>query len=176
MLQIYPAKNEELPFLRRLYRAAFPAVERKPFSRIRKNVRQGLMELLVITEGEAPVGLAVTARAGGVVLIDYLAISGDCRGRGCGSSALKALTNRYPDCSLFLEIEAPDPSAENQQQRLARKAFYLRGGFVETGERVRLFGVEMELLSFPAAMRFADCLPLYRRMYGRLCARFVQRI
>lgn len=174
MTRIYPAGKKDMDFIKRLYAAAFPAAERKPFSLIRRQVRRGLMELLVIADAEQPVGFAVTARAGEVVLIDYLAISDSCRSRGYGSAALRLLTGRYAGCALFLEVEASDNRAENQAQRIARKAFYLRNGFVETGEQIRLFGVEMELLSYPDALRFADCLPLYRRLYGRFYARRLQ--
>lgn len=39
-----------------------------------------------------------------------------------------AVRRAYPDKRLILDVEMPDPEAENQEQRTKRIAFYKRNG------------------------------------------------
>ncbi|MBQ7003452.1 MAG: GNAT family N-acetyltransferase [Oscillospiraceae bacterium] len=172
-MTIRPAKSSDLPFFRRLYREAFPRSERKPVSMLRREVKRGRMEMLILCEGDAPVGLIVTAICAEPVLIDYFAIEPSMRGRGLGSHALDAIRSYYGGKPLFLEIEAPDPAAPNQAQRLSRKRFYERCGFLDTGHRVRLMGIPMELLSSAPVTRNA-CRHAYEVLYGKWVGRIVK--
>ncbi len=160
------AADKDMEFIRELYERSFPSEERKPFSMIQKQNQQGLLELLIVTEENAPVGFVITAPGEDLVLVDYLAIHPSQQGRGLGSTVLQALNRYYEGRTIFLEIERPDPSAANQSQRLARKSFYLRNGYFDAGISVVLMGVPMELLSNRQGITFSDCEAIYDRIYG----------
>lgn len=57
-----------------LYCASFPRMERKPFSRICRNCRNGKMEMWVIKEHTEFLGFFVCAVYEEMVLIDYFAV------------------------------------------------------------------------------------------------------
>ncbi len=172
-MKLRPAEKADLSFVRRLYKEAFPRSERKPFSMIRRETARGRMELLVLLENEVPAGLAVTAVCAEPILIDYFAIDETMRGRGLGTAALAAIRSYYGEKTLFLEIEAPDPAAPNHIQRVARKRFYERSGFLDTGYRVQLMGIPMELLSTDTVM-LEECHRAYRALYREWCDRLIQ--
>ena len=53
------------------------------------------------------------------------------RGQGTGSSILHLVQQRYPDMRIIVDVEQPKEYAENNAQRIRRKAFYLRCGYQE---------------------------------------------
>ena len=169
------ATDDDLNYVKALYEEAFPRAERKPFRIIRKRVRQGLAHILILDE-DGPKGLAITMEAGGSVLLDYFAVDPAHRGRGCGGRALDLLRLRYADRVFFLEIEALDPDAPNYDQRVRRKRFYQAHGMVDTGARIRLFGVPMELLSGGPPATFEQCDAVYRVIYRYIYDIAVQRL
>lgn len=154
-------KRVERLRLYRLYRASFPRCERKPFAMIRHLCKAGKAEMLSVRDAGGFCGLVITMLYHDLVLVDYFAIAERQRGRGRGSAALKCIAERYAGRRVFLEIERPDAAAENNAERLRRKDFYLRNGLREVGVAVRLFGVEMELLTFSQKIDFAEYYALY---------------
>lgn len=133
-----------------LYEGSFPQSERKPFAYMAEGDQAHAYELWVISTPEVRVaGMAITARHGHYVLLDYLAISPVLRGRGIGHEALTLLHHHYGKDCLFLEIESPVPHADNLKERLRRKAFYLSAGLTDCHVHAMMYGTEMELLAFP---------------------------
>lgn len=175
-MDIYTAGSLDMNFILELYQQAFPKEERKPFSIIERKAAMGSMEILGIKENGKRVGLAITALGESMVLLDYFAIKQENRGQGVGSEALRLLQDLYSDCQLWLEIEEPDETALNNQERIRRKKFYLRNGMKETGIRIRLFGVSMEILSTDSSMTYAQCEKLYRELYGPMYQKVIQLV
>ena len=89
-----------------LYCASFPRMERKPFSRICRNCRNGKMEMWVIKEHTEFLGFFVCAVYEEMVLIDYFAVMPSKRGRGVGSQALKLLADIYPEQYIFFQVQS----------------------------------------------------------------------
>lgn len=103
-LCLVPADTEQqLEQIKTLYREAFPADERKPFSLIMEKRQEGSMEILSLENRvNAPAGISITASPtrhqvlgeailvydNDLVLLDYFAISPSLRGNGFGSRAL----------------------------------------------------------------------------------------
>lgn len=166
-MKIYKSTRQELPEIKRLYKSAFPAEERKPFRLLQYKQRRGVCEILTIDDGGFA-GLAVSLIHGDIVLIDYYAIGEQTRGRGTGSRAIAQLCERYVGKRVVLEIEAPDDTAENGEQRVRRKRFYLRNGFEETGILLRVYGTDMELLTHGGSVSLAEYVAVLRGTLGRL--------
>ncbi len=166
-MQLLPATPAHLPFVRKVYESSFPRAERKPLAVIQKNVSSGFMELLIIEQNGQPAGIAITAVSNALVLLDYFAMEEHCRGGGLGTTALRALLARYDGRDFFLEIESVEVPCDNLAQRQSRKSFYLRNGLYDTGHRIRLFGIDMEILSSSPTLLYAGCEQLYRQLYGK---------
>ena len=160
----------------RLYMSAFPKCERKPFGIILKMQKSGKSDLWYIESDKRFVGMGATINSDDLILLDYFAISPDCRGKGVGSETLKLLRNLYPGKGFFLEIEKTYPDAENAGERLRRKNFYLRCGMKELGTDAKLFGVDMELLGFDCSLDFDGYRNFYRINYGEFAAKNITRI
>lgn len=173
---IQKACRQDYKWIYQLYFASFPLAERKPFSRICRNCRNGRMEMWVIKENTAFLGFFVCAVYEEMVLIDYFAVIPSKRGKGVGGDALKLLSEVYPDYSIFLEIEPENEKAQNALQRVRRKNFYLRCGFQETGIKWNMYGVPMEVLCYQKQLSLNQCEKMYRYLYGRFWFLPIRRI
>lgn len=172
-MEIRQANRRERKLMKKLYLRAFPKAERKPFSAMCRMAAKGMMEMLVIADQGYLVGLAITARYKDLVLLDYFAVSEVFRGQNYGSRALEMLKKRYEDKRFLLEIETPDEKASNQIQRVRRKNFYLRGDMQETGIRISLCGVPMELMSDGKDVSFEEYHDIYKYAVNPVFARKV---
>ncbi len=152
--------------IRSLYRSAFPRCERKPFFLIRHIHRKGTADVWVIRKDKTFAGFAITLNAGDMVLLDYYAIAPEFRCSGIGTWALSRLTEHYRARRFFLEVESVYEPAPNLEERIRRKAFYLRAGLSPMHIMVDVFGTNMELLGFACSLRYEEYLSVYRENFG----------
>lgn len=164
----------QLHDLKKLYRSAFPASEKKPFWLIRRKQRQGSSQILgLVDQEERLVGEIITLVWQDLLLVDYLAIMENSRSQGYGAQALKLLRERYPEKRLLLEIETPEIPCENLQERIRRKRFYESCGLSSMDYHVRLFGVEMEIMTDQSKVSFEEYRGIFIGIYGKVFARNV---
>lgn len=162
--------------IRRLYRSAFPAYERKPLYVIRRMYREGKTDVWYCRQDGAFAGFATTINGAELILVDYLAVANGCRGKGIGSALLQALQMQYVGKGLFLEIESTFVEADNREERLRRKRFYLRNGLEELQVEAELFGTRMELLGRNCQLDFAAYRAFYHDNYSLWAAEHVKEI
>ena len=146
----------------RLYRKAFPVSERKPFSVIRNMFQKGSVDVWRFTRDGKFAGLVTTVNGKENILIDYLAVDENQRGKGIGGEILQQMKAHYGDKGLFLEIESTWESGDDQQQRLCRKRFYEKCGFQSMEVSVWLFGVKMELMGLDCELSYEQYRAFYR--------------
>jgi GNAT superfamily N-acetyltransferase len=117
----------------RIYEQAFPAHGRKSLDIIRRMFDRKLCQLHTICIGGQAVGMALTGihQHAAVVLIDYLAVKQDARGRGYGRlllDCIKQWAHATEGCrGIIVEVEA-EPTKENR----SRIQFWQRNGFLLT--------------------------------------------
>lgn len=157
-----------LDLVEEIYREAFPAVERKPFTMLVDAQKKGNVEILMITQGdkESVLGEIILARCADVVLLDYFAVAPAFRGHGIGAQALGELQKRCRGERLVLEIESTKVDAKNLGQRRSRKAFYERCGMRTLDYSVMVMGVEMEVLTFGCEVGFGEYHAVYEEAFG----------
>lgn len=165
-------EGNQLENVRKLYEASFPKSEKKPFSFMLEKRKEGFFEILAIEDGQGEFcGLAIMMLAGGLALLDYLAIEPRCQGRGIGSGVLAQLGERYGKERIVVEIESTvGDGADNRGERLRRKDFYLRNGMVPMDFLVNLFGVEMEVLTFGSELAFEQYHAIYAQVLPKTMA------
>lgn len=145
----------------RLNQEAFPAAERTDIEEMFAFSRDADAQLLGIYEAGAPVGFAFLVKNAACGYVYYFAIDKALRSQGYGGAAIEELLGRYPQLQLILDFEELDPAAANYDQRLRRKGFYLRHGFVETGKYTMLRGNRFEVVCGGGPLRedaFRDLL------------------
>ena len=132
--------------VRQMYLDAFPPVERMPFP-----VRVAMSKLwhtdfLAFYDGDTLCGFVYLAHNRKLVFIMFLAVDKTLRSKGYGSAILHEIQSRYSDKKMIVSIEPCDAGAPDLALRARRKAFYSRNGYQETEYRMRLSGVEQEIL------------------------------
>lgn len=160
-----------------LYRSAFPKNERKPFSIIRSNFKKGRGHIWYFEEDGVFAGLATSVYdETGMVLLDYFAVSAKHRDRGWGSKMLPLVLKQYEGKRLFGEIEVVDEAANNYAERNRRKQFYLRLGLTALGTKVKLFGVDMELMTNGCTLTYEEYLEFYRKNIGEFALKNISEL
>ena len=159
----------------RLYRSAFPASERKPFSIIVKMYRAGKTDLWCLERDGKLEGFASTINGEERILLDYLAVSPESRGRGLGTAAMKQLLEKYADFGLFVEIESVFEDCPDLKIREKRRDFYRRCGLEPLGVLAEVFGVNMELLGRNCRLDFAGYQAFYRNHYSPWAAEHIRK-
>lgn len=112
----------------RLYKKVFPADERAPMWVLTtKSGRENVDFWGLYANGEW-FGLAYVVSDESVSYLFYFAVEESMRKKGFGSKSLQALKKKYSDRRFFIALEQLDEAAENYDERLKRRNFYLRNG------------------------------------------------
>ncbi len=125
---------------------AFPLSERMSFEEIFDFASNTNTDILGIYDGDKPVGFAVLLKNVECGYVYFIAIDQSMRSKGYGGAAIQKLMRVYPELQLVLDFEVIDENAENNEQRLRRKNFYLRNGFHETGNYTMLRNERFEVV------------------------------
>ena len=148
-----------------LYREAFPPEQRYSYfflwltAALRRPVTfRGYYD------GSEFCGLSYTVDTGRYVYLFYLAVPARRRGRGDGSEILSLLRQRHPDRTILLDVEAPDPAADNKEQRQKRVEFYLRNGFYLLDRQVETEGHVQKIMSTSREFDSAEYWKAFRLM------------
>lgn len=147
MPELHPAAPEDAALcgkIRALYEEVFPKRERVPFGAL-TNPRH--YELLEITEAGAFCGFAACRRRPGLSSLVYFAIDPALRSRGIGGEALELILKHLAGNPVFIDIEDPEESCEDQPLRQRRCRFYLRHGFESTDIVETWQGVHYRILT-----------------------------
>lgn len=116
-----------------LVRRAFPPSEQQPMDTLLDVAQQDGVDFQAYYDGGTFCGMTYTMQGADMVFVLYLAVSDEIRSRGYGTAILDELKDRFAGKPISLNIEPPDPNADNSAQRQRRLEFYKRNGFRETG-------------------------------------------
>ncbi len=148
----------------------FPPDELKPLAHILKMAQEGLCTCYAVYDGGKVLSYFNLCEADGYVLVDYLAVNPEMRGKGIGSMTLEYLKKAAGNNCIIVECEDIHKAVRSEEEiiRHRRIAFYERAGFALTDVKARLFGVDYVLLTYP---KNANDLAkgyetVYRRMLG----------
>ena len=145
--------------------ADFPKDELKPLSHIHRMLDGGIYCCYGLFEGDSLVAYAYIVEVENIILVDYLAVLKDFRGKGIGSVLLDLLKKQYTDKKILIECENVAFAASEAEAvcRKRRISFYLNAGFIPTKVTSCLYGAEYVLLCLPV---FKDTvLQDYKKIY-----------
>lgn len=132
--------------VKEIYMEAFPKKERMSYWMMLLMAKMEHTDFLAAYDGDKVCGLVYMAVVDKITFIMFLAVDSRVRSKGCGSQILSCVQERYPDNAIIVSIERCDEDAENREQRLRRKRFYLDNGYQETGYLAELSKVKQEIL------------------------------
>ena len=131
----------------RLFLEAFPEVERLPLEPLFRFADTDIADFYAIMD-DGFKGLAYLVDGGELMLLLYLAVVPESRGRGLGTQTLEEVKRLVGDRCVYLYMEPLDDKAENSSQRVVRKAFYERCGFIDSGDVITPWNEHFTLMSW----------------------------
>ncbi len=132
--------------IKQIYFDSFPQNERMPFPLMIAMSKLWNTQFFGFYDGDSPCGLIYFAVNRKLVFIMFLAVDEKLRSKGYGSAILQELQKKYPNKKIIVSIEPCAEETSDFEIRRKRKAFYLRNNFKETSYKMRLNGVEQEIL------------------------------
>lgn len=170
-MDILNEKQKSWKEVKEIYFESFPKSERKPFFTLRRSVEKEKAQLLTATENGILQGFIVVIPYKDMVLVDYLAVSSKIRSQGTGSKILQEACRRLSDKRIILLIERLDDSAENKEQRIARRKFYFKNGFTSSDIYITGYSGNMEILNYGGRVSPEEYMELQRYALGKLMFR-----
>ncbi|MCI9085043.1 MAG: GNAT family N-acetyltransferase [Clostridia bacterium] len=154
--------------IKKIYLEAFPKPERKPLFTIKHSVNKGKTKLITSTENGILQGFAMVIPFQNAVMVDYLAVSNNIRGKGTGSKLIEKVCKQFADKKIVLLIEKINNNAPNNKQRLARKKFYIKNGFISSDIFIDGTSGKMEILTYGGNISVQEYLNLQKYAMGNL--------
>ena len=130
MLKISAVNSTDLSAVLDLYERSFPENEKSPLDPMLED-RTGSAEILSAHLDDVFCGFVCILKCDDIVHIIYFAVEESMRGKGTGTGILQKVHERYPGMRIIVDIEQPTENAPNNEERISRKAFYLRCGYQE---------------------------------------------
>jgi len=151
----------------------FPESERKPFKMIEKGMNEGTYLFFGYREEGQYICYAILVKTDDDYLFDYLATIEGKRNGGIGAEFLKKVSEYVGKCdSIIGEVEDPDYAKTEEERSLQerRYRFYLRNGVIDTGLRIKLFGVDFRVLEVDLGYAHTkeEAKALYKKHYKAL--------
>ena len=137
--------SDELSELEKLYLEVFPKEERLDFNLLVAKEKAGKGNFLGLFNDDLA-GMMYYAEYRGIIYIFYLAIDPSYQSKGYGKLMLEYMFEKFNEHKIILLVEELDANAENIEQRIRRKNFYLRNGFAENEQFLKALGIKFELI------------------------------
>lgn len=157
--------------IKNIYFEAFPKSERKPFFILRRSVEKEKAQLLTAMENGILYGFIVVIPYRDMVMVDYLAVSSKIRSQGTGSKIMQEVCRFFSDKKIVLLIERLDDNAENKEQRIARRKFYFKNGFISSDIYITGHSGNMEILNYGGMVSPQEYMDLQQYALGKLMFR-----
>ena len=148
--------------VKKIYMEAFPKRERKPFFTLKSKK----VQIYTATQNNQVLGFTAVIPLGKMVMVDYLAVSSKIRSKGTGGFIMNELCKIYKDKKIILLIEKLDNQAENKEQRIARRRFYIKNGFTSSGLFVSGVSGIMEIMNYGGQVYADEYLHLQEYALG----------
>lgn len=158
----------------KLYNDSFPFDERIPWERLYHSLADDRI-MQAYYEEDRLIGLTCVFLHENLVYLSYLAIIPALRNHGYGSKVLKHLQDEYPDHPFVIDIEEALPEADNYEERVRRRNFYIHNGYQSTGIFYHFYHVDYELLSHNGLVTKEMFHNLIRKHWGPIAESAIYR-
>lgn len=125
---------------------AFPPEEYLAPSKLIEMAKEDNFDFYALYDGDTFVGFFAIQTYKQLSYLFFLAIDSKLRSGGYGTKAIQTLVELYPNKQQVVDMEMVDENAKNNNQRVKRRSFYLRNGYLPTGYFLSYLGVDYEIL------------------------------
>ena len=167
-------RHADIAAIRSLYFSSFSEAEQAPFWFIVRRAKVKDINFRAYYDGEVFAGFAYFVAIGDLTYLGFIAISPDSRSKGYGSQIMAHIESCYPENRIILCIEKVNEAAENNQQRIRRRDFYLRNGYSSSGLIVEEKGEDFELLVKGGDCSKEDFYTAIKKFAGPLVFPFIK--
>ncbi|KXI26959.1 GNAT family N-acetyltransferase [Paraglaciecola hydrolytica] len=157
-----------------LYKDAFAGAQHIPTFWLRYQLRNGKQGFYVLYDNDEWIGLIYFIEYRDIVFIQFLAIVEACRSAGYGSKVMDVLVDLQRGKRIVLNIEELDEQTNNYQQRIKRKAFYAKNGFISSGFIVQEPDERHELLIRGGSIDKEEIESMYQSLFGHFIGFFIR--
>lgn len=161
-------KEEQWAEIKSIYMEAFPKRERKPFFTLKRSVKKKKAVIMTALEENQILGFVVLIPYKDMVMVDYLAVSSRIRSKGTGSYIMQNVCREFSDKKIVLLIERLEDDADNRDQRIARRKFYLKNGFSSSGIFITGASGNMEIMNYGEKVTPEKYMSLQEYALGKL--------
>lgn len=149
-----------------LYKEAFTTVRYLPLWLLKFMMRKGKPGFSVLYDDNCWIGLLYITQYKDIVFVHFFAISSAYRSKGYGSKVVDSMRIHYPQNRIVLNIEELTTDAKNYQQRVRRKAFYVKNGFSSTGYIIKEPKERLEMLILDGVISKEEINAMYKDLFG----------
>ncbi len=132
--------------VKEIYKSSFPKEDRMPFVLMLIMAYLKSTHFISFYDGDTLCGFVYMATIKKLTFVMFFAVNENIRSKGYGSRILDKIQSLYPDNKIIITIERCDEDAEDIEQRLRRRKFYMNNGYIETGYIVKLGNQKQEII------------------------------
>lgn len=148
-----------------LYKSAFTTVRHVPAWILRFKLRKGQPGFNIIYDADSWLGLISTTDYKDIIFVHFFAISESVRSGGYGSKVLDFIKATQPEKRIVLNVEILDEREKNYPQRVKRRAFYEKNGFVSSGFIIQDSREQLDMLILGGSITKVEIEELYRDLF-----------
>ena len=172
--EVITAKHADISAIRGLYLSSFSKAEQAPFWFIMYRTKTKGINFYSYYDDAVFAGFAYFVVVIDLTYLRYIAINPNVRSKGYGSQIMKHIEDCYPENRIILCIEKIDERAENNHQRMRRRDFYLKNGYISSGLIVEEKNENFELLVKGGSCSEEDFNKVIKRFAGPLVFPFIK--
>jgi len=159
-------KFKDFGLVNALYRSAFPKSEQAPMAYLFLRAKKDTIKFMAYYDDNVFVGFTYTITVDDLTYLLYLAVPAEVRSKGYGAQILKNLQEQYPDNRIVLNIEIEDEKADNNADRIRRKDFYLKNGYILTKMYFKMNKNEFDVLVSNGTCTVEEFKGLFKKYMG----------
>ena len=157
---------KDFAYIKKLYDSSFPRNERIPFMRLYRQLDESHV-FYAYYDNDEFIGLSFLFLHGSIAYLSYLAVKPEFRNQGYGGQILELIKQQYATFTIVIDIEEAEAASPNYEERVQRRAFYLRHGFASSSVFYSIFNVDYELLSFNGTITAQQWQQLITAFWGK---------
>lgn len=162
--------------IKKLYLSAFPKEERPPAWIFFKNALKDNQDLYGYYDENEFIGFAQLTTYKDICYLFFLAVSKEKRDQGYGSKIIEDIKQSNNDKVILLCYEEVDTKYEDYEQRVKRRNFYRKNGFLDNKVKTNEFGVIFETGYFGThSVTYEDYVEIFVQGFGEFARKYIKR-
>ena len=162
--------------IRKLFLSAFPKDERPPAWVFFKNALKDTQNLYGYYENNEFIGFAQLTTYQDICYLFFVAVSPEKRNQGYGSKIIDDVKRNNNDKVILLCYEEVDKKYKDHEQRVKRREFYRKNGFLDNSVKTNEFGVVFETgYCGSHKVTYEEYVEIFVQGFGEFARKYIKR-